>query len=712
MNNKLTELPELLCPAGNPLSLEAAIQGGADAIYIGGASFNARINASNFTDDNIKNGVTLAHKYGVSVYQTLNIEMYDRELKDFLKSAEKSAEFGIDGFIVADLGAAYILKKYLPEIPLHASTQMSVHNSDGAKMLENLGFCRVVPARELSRENIKNLVDSTNLQVEIFVHGALCVSHSGQCLFSSIVGGRSGNRGLCAQPCRLPYSSCEKNDKGYPLSLKDMSLASHMREILSLGVSSLKIEGRMKSPEYVYLVSSIYRKLLDERRDATSDEICAMSEIFSRSGFTDGYFVSQVNKKMLGVRAESDKKASKQASERNKKFMGLERKIPVQMDAEFRINNTSKLTVYGKDKTVNVTVYGDKVQAAINAPLGNEQIIRNLSKLGGSDYVAEQINIYADDNIMMPISSLNALRRSGIENFERILTLKNNSVKKLNNFDSANFYIDRPKGKKLGIKTARFMFESQITPLCYDYFDVLYVPLAKYEEIFCKSDEKLKTKLGFFMPPVIFDSERSEILKKVSRNLITGVKSIILSNISQIKMIKELISGMDEEKKLIELVTDFRFNITNNQSICELENLDIDRIILSPELTMPQIRDLCGNVENIVYGRIPLMTLEKCIIKDLYGCDRCKRNTPGYVTYVRDRKNIDFPVMRDVSDDSSHRNIIFNSLPISMSDKMYEMSSTGIKNMHFIFTVENSQQVDNVINSYLNGIMIPNSRRI
>lgn len=713
MNKEQSKLPELLCPAGNPLSLEAAIQGGADAVYIGGTSFNARINADNFTDDSMKDCITLAHKYGVAVYQTLNTEIYDREIKDFLRSAAKSAEYGIDGFIVADIGAAAILKKYLPEIPLHASTQLSVHNSDGAKLLEKLGFVRVVPARELSRENIKSLVDYTDLEIEIFVHGALCVSHSGQCLFSSLVGGRSGNRGECAQPCRLPYSTgtdtCTGTGaKSYPLSLKDMSLATHIREILNLGVDSLKIEGRMKSPDYVMLVSSVYRKLLDERRDATKDEMSAMAEMFSRGGFTDGYFIGEVNKKMLGVRAESDKKASKQACEGDNRFTGLTKKIPICMKAVLKTDKTSVLTVSGRDGK-KVTVYGDRVQAAINAPLDNENIVRNLSKLGGSSYFAQQIDVCADENIMMPLSSLNALRRAGIESFDRLIS-ESSLQKRRNKADIPVFLPDKPKAKKTDIKTARFLFGTQITAAVAEYFDKIYLPLKGFEEFFHEADANLKEKLGFFMPPVVFDGEQDKISHKVLSCIRAGANSIILSNISQIKTVGDLICKA-ERRDSVELVTDFRFNVTNAQSICELERLGIDRIILSAELTLPKIRDLCGNVENIVYGRVPLMTLEKCIIKDLYGCERCKQNTPGHITAVCDRKNVNFPVIRDISD-LSHRNIIYNSLPISMSDKMQELSVCGVKNMHFMFTVETGRQVDSVINSYIDGSPIPNSRRI
>jgi len=278
MNKKL---PELLSPAGSFEALKAAIEGGADAIYIGGASFNARINAENFEQESLADAVKLAHAYGVKLYQTVNTMVLDRERSELLRAAEDSAKMGIDAFIVSDLGAAKIIHEYLPEMPLHASTQMSIHNAGGAELLRNFGFTRVVPARELSQGDVEYLVKNTSLEVEMFIHGALCVSHSGQCLFSSLVGGRSGNRGLCAQPCRLPYAcEGERASNKYPLSLKDLSLAEHVERIIESNVASLKIEGRMKSPEYVRGVTAIWRELLDSGRNAAREDIQRLAALF------------------------------------------------------------------------------------------------------------------------------------------------------------------------------------------------------------------------------------------------------------------------------------------------------------------------------------------------------------------------------------------------------------------------------------------------
>ena len=292
-------LPELLSPCGSLHALNAAVEGGADAVYFGGTVFNARMNAKNFDRSDILSAVGYCHENGVKAYVTLNTQIYDRELKSALDHAAFLYESGVDALITADMGLSSLIKKHIPDFELHASTQATVHNLAGAEKLYDFGFSRVVGAREMDLDNIRTLC-SSRAEIEMFVHGAICVSVSGQCLMSAMLGGRSGNRGQCAQPCRMCYNG------EYPLSIKDMCLASHIPSLIDAGVSSLKIEGRMKSPSYVYGVTKIYRRLLDEKRSATRDEINELQRLFSRSGFTDGYFTGNISKNMLGIRTEND----------------------------------------------------------------------------------------------------------------------------------------------------------------------------------------------------------------------------------------------------------------------------------------------------------------------------------------------------------------------------------------------------------------------
>ena len=309
-------------------SLDAAIEGGANAVYLGGIAMNARIHAGNFSSAQLREAAAKAPAYGVKVYFTLNTLVGDRELPAFLAAAWDAAEAGVDALIVSDLGGAAAIRREIPSLELHASTQMSGHNAEMAKELAAQGFSRMVAAREISKENLRLLSQNSPIETELFVHGALCVCHSGQCLFSSLVGGRSGNRGDCAQPCRLPYRVGGK--ESYPLSLKDLCLAEHLPELIRMGVASLKIEGRMKSPEYVRDTAKVWRRLLDEGRGATAEEMKRLAETFSRGGFTDGYFTGRISHKMLGVRQETDKEKTRALEP----FAGLSRRIPLALTAE------------------------------------------------------------------------------------------------------------------------------------------------------------------------------------------------------------------------------------------------------------------------------------------------------------------------------------------------------------------------------------------
>ena len=402
-------LPELLSPAGSYAALMAAIEGGADAVYMGGVAFNARIGAKNFTEEEMRRGISLAHSYGVKVYIAANTLIYDRELDGFLRAAEYAYSCGADALIVADIGAAAEVRRRIP-IALHASTQLSAHGSGVCQTLEESGFSRVVCAREMSRRDIKSLIDNSPLEAEVFVHGALCVSHSGQCLFSSLVGGRSGNRGECAQPCRLPYKT-GRGGQDYPLSLKDLTLASHIPELCELGITSLKIEGRMKSPEYVRDVTSIWRRLLDSRQSASAQDMRELEDIFSRSGFTDAYFTERVGKGMLGVRSDKQKQISRTLVP----FEKITRRIPISMQLTVSADAPTRLILTRLDNARSVCVEGEPAQLARTAPMSADAFKKSLVKLGDTPYRAESVSVDVGEGLMMPVSAINALRRAAIE---------------------------------------------------------------------------------------------------------------------------------------------------------------------------------------------------------------------------------------------------------------------------------------------------------
>ena len=664
-DKRIQPLPELLCPAGSPEALDAAIEGGADAVYLGGTTFNARMNAHNFGGDALRSAVLRAHSYGVKVYLTLNTLVGDREIPAALAAAEEAANAGVDALIVADLGVAAALHRSFPTLELHASTQASSHNSLSAQKLKEIGFSRIVIARETPARDLFETVKNSPLEVEMFIHGALCVSHSGQCLFSSLVGGRSGNRGECAQPCRLPFA-CKKGENPYPLSLKDLSLAAHVPALIESGVASLKIEGRMKAPEYVRDTARIWRRLLDERRAATPDEMRELVSIFSRGGFTDGYYREKIDSKMLGVRSEDDKSASRTLSP----FGGITKKVPLNFAVKMQENEPITLTISDKNRQICVT--GDIPQAALTAPLSAEHLERNLSKLGGTPYSVGSFAVEIDDGLMLPVSRLNDLRRRAIAAWEVDLAPQN--VEKL------PYVMQKSQRVCQKTRTARFYSPEQITPSARAFFDQIYLPLGK---------ETSNTD-GVILPPVIFERDLGTVSNMLASAAQKGVRYALVGNIGHIDLVRE--AGLVP-------VGDFRLNVTNCESVCTLEKMGINTLILSPELTLPQARDIKGDTSLIVYGRIPLMTVEKCVIREIADCDTCAKNS----AILTDRRGVRFPVLREWE----HRNVIYNSLPTSMSDRQDGLAKAGITNQHFLFSTETPDEVDEIIRSWKKEEALP-----
>ena len=658
-------LPELLAPAGDMECLYAAVAGGADAIYVGGKRFGARAFAKNFDITELASAVEYCHLHGVKLYVTLNTLIEDKEMADAVEYAAELYRIGIDALIVADLGVIAAIKRHIPGLELHASTQMSAHNTAGVEFAEKLGASRVVVARELSLKNIKTVVENSPCEIEVFLHGALCVCHSGQCLFSSMVGGRSGNRGECAQPCRLPFNG------GYPLSLKDLSLADHIGELIDSGVASLKIEGRMKSPDYVFTVTSIYRRLLDEKRSASKNENADLRRAFSRSGFTDGYFIGDTSKRMTGIRSDEDKQQTKAVESRS--FSAI--RVLAKAEAEFALGKPSKFTLIGKDKTV--TVYGAEPAKAENAPLTVDGLRQRLSKMGNTllSLSAEDIEITLEDGINLPPSMINALRREAAEKFQ-------SQARELPKIDyTLARKVDKTPKK---LTTAQFFSAESFAEAvntdkaAVESLDIAFVPVTS-------PDHVLSVANGIFLPPVVMDDEieKLKILLENAKN--QGIMYALVSNIGEIELAKSF--GF-------ELVGDFRFNITNSESAAVYENLGISHRILSPELTLPKARDIGGGI--ITYGRIPLMITERCFIKENFGCKNCNN------AKLTDRKGEKFPIVREFE----HRNIIFNSLPTYMGDRKGELNAHKLHAHHLIFSVEGGSEICDILRSHRNGAAI------
>ncbi len=651
-----TDLPELLAPAGSAEALYAAVAAGADAVYLGGKAFGARAFAKNFDEAALARAVAYCHLHGVRLYVTVNTLVYERELSAWLDFCRSLYAMGVDALIVTDLGGISLLRKHLPDMEIHASTQMGLHNSEGVKAAEMLGFSRAVVARECSLSDIRAMVENSPLEIEVFLHGALCVCHSGQCLFSSLVGGRSGNRGECAQPCRLPYGG-----GAYPLSLKDLSLARHITEILDSGVSSLKIEGRMKSPDYVYGVTSIYRRLLDERRNATEAEERALATLFSRGGFTDGYFTGRLGG-MIGVRSE-EQKAESRALEKGE---FLPQRLPVRAEAEFLRDRPSRLTLTSAHKSV--TVYGDTPVPAMNAPLTEAALKERLCKMGGTflSLSGDALSIVMDEGINLSPAQINALRRAAAEAME-------GCGREL----PPEAEIEAPRIKKMpALMTAVFYDPAVLYSLKAEEkaaFDIRFVPLVYYADF--------PGENGVALPPVVMERELAAVRARLSAAASKGAKYGLVSNLSHFALCRE--AGLIP-------IGDFRMNAYNPYAAESLAAMGAAHTLASLELTAPRAASVGGV---LVYGRAPLMLTERCFVRENAGCSAC-----GSFAFT-DRRGMRFPVMREYE----HRGLIFNSIPTYMGDKREELSRYGLLHRHFIFSTESAKEIREVIAAYRAG---------
>lgn len=685
------KLPELLAPAGNMDALYAAILGGADAVYVGGERFGARAYAKNFSLDELRSAVKICHIHGVKIYVTLNTLIYDKEINDALSYAKELGKIGVDAVIIADVGVASLIKKEIPELELHASTQMGAHNTAGVDFSASLGCSRAVIARECSLSDMRKIVENSSLECEVFLHGALCVCHSGQCLFSSMVGGRSGNRGECAQPCRLPY-----NNGKYPLSLSDLSLANHINELIDSGVASLKIEGRMKSPEYVFKVTSVYRKLLDESRCANQEENKSLKDVFSRGGFTDGYFTGKIFAKMTGIRSEDDKRISRE-TETQKIVLP---KLRVKAMGVFKRGANSSLSLTaeifergsGRISKIIASAKGPVPEEAENAPLTKDGLKARLSKMGNTPFSVsdEDIEILLDEGLNLSPSLINALRRDASFALEEMfsktldaLMQKEDTFKPRGNLDTCfEANCERVKSTALFFDYNKLEEVNKKSPELLSGIDVLFVPLFDYE----KMSERLKEVVtGVYLPPVVMEREWDEVLLKMKESKLLGAKYALLGNISHLSLVSAA--------NLIP-VGDFRLNVTNKYSREFYNSCGIKNIILSPELTLPQARDIGGAV--ITMGRIPLMITERCFTKENFGCENCSK------AQFTDRKGAKFPIMREYN----HRNVIFNSSVTYMGDKKEELKASKISAVHFILSSEKFAECAELLRSYAQGVSL------
>lgn len=758
--------PEILSPAGSFEAFLAAINGGCDAVYIGGKKFGARAYASNFTQDEIKGALEIAHLNNVKVYYTANTIFKQNELEDLIKELEFLYKEGIDAIIIQDLGIYNIVKKSGINIPLHSSTQMTIHSLAGAKYIQELGFERVVLSRELSLDEIKNIKDNTNIELECFVHGALCYSYSGQCLFSSIIGGRSGNRGRCAQPCRLPYKLYEGASKlsgkeQYLLSPKDIQTLDIIPDLIRSGISSFKIEGRMKSPEYVGLITNLYKKYIDlyynsDSYKVNNKDVDSMLKIYNRGGFSTGYYysnngkdmmsmgkpnhegiligkVSKISKNLITLKLNEKVKQgdcieistnvdnysfiAKNNSENNllqinnnnknirmndnvyklkdtqliseieESILNIEKKVPISGRFEGYVGNKSSLTL--KYKTWTIKEVGDIVQEAKTNPLSEDKIINQIKKTGDYPVYFEDLEVNIDNNIFMPISSINNIRRNAIEKLIKIIidNYKRNEI----SLALQEIKINNDKNNTENKLSVLIRKKTQFEIIKKYNIDRIYIEMLEFttQDIYYIINyyKDLNTEIYIALPKITRDINNNIIEEYLIKLSNLDINGFLVRTIDQYSLIKNISK---------DICLDYSLNVINNYTI-NFWNDKVTNITLSIELNNKEIRNLNNaNTETIIYGHIPLMTSAQCVYNNTTS--KCNKGKKAEEYLLEDRKGISFIVSTDCK---MCNNIIYNSHPLILMDKFKELNDFGVKRCRLEFLNESEDEIKFLMESAL-----------
>ena len=672
---------ELLAPAGSPESIIATVQNGADAVYLGLDGFNARRGATNFNEEEFKKAVRYCHIRGAKVYVTLNTLVGDRELSEAASLARMASDFGADGIIIQDMGMIRVIREALPDIPLHASTQMSVHNLAGVQACAEMGLTRAVLARELTYEQIAFITKHAPIETEVFVHGALCFAYSGQCYMSSLIGRRSGNRGACAQPCRMQYSLGGRMDD-YPLSLKDNCLIEHIHKLEEAGVACAKIEGRLKRPEYAAVVSNIYSKVIKENRQPTAAEMEQLELAFSRQGFTDGYFTGNKGKEMFGTRQEVGKEQEKFFRAVNKQYVdGEAQRVPVNFYVLIKEGHAIQAGIEDKDGN-RAEVTGSVPQKAVRRGVTRQQVQDQFYKTGGTPYYAENIFCEMDEGLHLSAAELNDLRRRLINELtaKRAEPAKRRVCK----------YPPVPQTKEVEGEPVTIFQVLSVDQLTKELAEMepeyIYIPLEVLhnhpgcQDIFVENGSTPVAVL----PRVINDNQVAEVAEMLQGVYAQGVREALVGNIGHVLLARKL--GFTVRG-------DFGLNVFNSYTNEVLHDVGMESVTASFELRMAQIRDMKKpvNTEMIVYGRMPAMVTEQCIIKNSAG--RCACHTPGQLA---DRMGSVFPVVREFG----CRNTIYNAHKLFLADKREDYLKTGVWGIRLMFTTEAPHECVEVAKSY------------
>ncbi|RGR57166.1 peptidase U32 family protein [Agathobacter rectalis] len=695
---------ELLAPAGSLEILKGVIESGADAVYVGGSMFGARAYANNFTEEELLEAIDFAHLRGVKVYLTVNTLIKNSEfskLYDYLLVYYKR---GLDAVIVQDIGVVKAIHEYFPSMEIHTSTQMTVTGADGVRFLSQFGVTRVVMAREVSLAEMKRIHEETGMELEAFVHGALCYSYSGQCLFSSILGGRSGNRGRCAQPCRLPYTVEGKKDE-YILSLKDMCGIKALDKLHDAGVYSLKIEGRMKQLEYACGVVKYYRSYIDSKKPVSDADYDRIKALGNRCGFTDRYYFDHNGSDMVTyVKPNFVSNAEEPSPEK--------RKLSIEGELVLREGEPGSLTVKRGDVTYKASI--EPVSAALKAPLDKKAAIDRINKTGDTDFEFSHIKAQIGENVFVPNGALNKLRRDAISG------LCDKLLKKYYRDDAR--YVDISSMCELpehvvksdaahedGAVNAKdytaicsCMTRAQLdTLISYECFDVFYLDFDMYDrktliQQFADDVKSLtkRNKKVYLMLPTIFRADSSDYFVSIAKELDkVSFEGFVVKNYEELYLTENLFTG----KKVILDHNMYTFNDVSKSAFFE-HGVSGDTVPL--ELNSREImhRNNTGS-QMIVYGYYPLMTTANCVHKNTKGCDKKQK-----LIYLKDRYNKSFAVCNNCKE---CYNTIYNSLPTMLTKNISKLKEAGIRSFRYSFTIETPKQIkavmDDKVAEYTNG---------
>ena len=692
---------ELLAPAGNLEIFKGVIESGADAVYVGGSMFGARAYANNFTEEELLEAIDFAHLRGVKVYLTVNTLIKNSELSKLYDYLLVYYKRGLDAVIVQDLGVVKAIHEYFPSMEIHTSTQMTVTGADGVRFLSQFGVTRVVMAREVSLAEMKRIHEETGMELEAFVHGALCYSYSGQCLFSSILGGRSGNRGRCAQPCRLPYTVEGKKDE-YILSLKDMCGIKALDKLHDAGVYSLKIEGRMKQLEYACGVVKYYRSYIDSMKPVTDADYDRIKALGNRCGFTDRYYFDHNGSDMVTyVKPNFVSNAAEPSPEK--------RKLSIEGELVLREGEPGSLTVKRGDVTYKASI--EPVSAALKAPLDKKAAIDRINKTGDTDFEFSHIKAQIGENVFVPNGALNKLRRDAISglcdkllkkyyrndaryaDMSRLTALPEHVVKSDAAHDEAiNDYTT----------ICSCMTRAQLDTLIgYECFDVFYLDFDMYDrktliQQFADDVKSLtkRNKKVYLMLPTIFRADSSDYFVSIAKELDkVSFEGFVVKNYEELYLTENLFTG----KKVILDHNMYTFNDVSKSAFFE-HGVTGDTVPL--ELNSKEImhRNNIGS-QMIVYGYYPLMTTANCVHKNTKGCDKKQK-----LIYLKDRYNKSFAVCNNCKE---CYNTIYNSLPTMLIKNISKLKEAGIRSFRYSFTIETPKQIkavmDDKVAEYTNG---------